>query len=154
MRLAIVERLMQVYWPIWMANYYARHDPWKSKPREFLHDDQRFRSRGRGYDCGRVRYFLDLLARGEMFDPISVDCRWHGHFPGTPEVIDGHHRYVAAVIIGVEEIPISFGGVARVGDWLCGKIQSPPPETGLSTENRLYALEFEGAQLASVEAWE
>ena len=125
----LTERLCAVYSPEWIYDYYAKRDPWKCKPVGFLDDSARVKVHN--YDERRVRYFMDKLMQGEMFEPIDVDCRWFGGVPGPPEVLDGHHRYAAAIFLGIERIPISFGGVVRVCDWLSGRIGIAPPEAGL-----------------------
>lgn len=115
---------MQVYWPDWLVEYYVRHDPWQHEPIEYV--DEHVREDVEHYDARRVRFFIEKAMRGEEFDPIEVDCRWHYNHPGPPEVMDGHHRYVAAVILGLERIPVDFGGVVVVGEWLAGRRKGPP----------------------------
>ena len=126
---ARVDRLMQVYWPDEIIDYYSSRDPWKAKPIEFIAENRRHAHVD--YDERRVRYFLDHLSKGLDLDPVEIDCRWHGYSPDPPNLLDGHHRYMAAVIMGCETIPMSFGGVCAVGEWLAGVIDKAPPEAGL-----------------------
>jgi hypothetical protein len=126
---ARVDRLMQVYWPEDFVDYYIENDPWEAKPIRFVAMDRR--DKHEDYDVRRVRHFIDRLAAGEELEPIEVDCRWHHGSPGRPEILDGHHRYMAAVIMGCETIPMSFGGICVVGEWLAGIVDEAPPEAGL-----------------------
>lgn len=122
--MALVDRLVRIYWPQGMNDYYAENDPWKAEPIGYV--DERKRYRIRDYDERRVAYFLDKLTLGLEVDPIGIDCRWYGMHPGPPEVVDGHHRYVAHVIYGAQHIPMSFGGLVVVKNWLEGKTDAWP----------------------------
>jgi len=126
---ARVDRLMQVYWPDDFADYYSTRDPWQVEPID--HVPEIFRPHIKDYDERRVRHFIDLLAAGEELEPIEIDSKWHYNAPGPPQLLDGHHRYMAAVIMGCETIPMSFGGLCTVGEWLAGLVDEAPPEAGL-----------------------
>lgn len=123
----LVARLKQVYWPDWLAAYYKRHDPRKSGPVCPYLDEQ---SRGgrRGYDVQRTRFFLREIENGIDLEPILVESRCFQYRVGSPiswgnpEVTDGHHRYVAAVLSRMKNIRVSFGGLVDHLRWLKGEI--------------------------------
>lgn len=122
--LALVDRLVKVYWPFWLHDYYEKHDPWKAEPIGYRNERERCHTKK--YDERRVAHFLDMLTLGLNVEPIQVDCRWYGTQPGPPEVVDGHHRYVAHVIYGARHIPMSFGGLVVVKEWLQGTREAWP----------------------------
>lgn len=127
----LVSRLCEVYWPVWMRNYYARHDPRRPGPvSDFVPDDKR--TRRRGYDVQRVRFFLNAIRQRRKLEPIQVESSCAQYRIGTPpawgppQVVDGHHRFVAAVLSKKRRIAVSFGGVVDDLKWLRGDTNKKP----------------------------
>jgi len=123
----LTKRLHKVYWPTWLAAYYARHDPRKPGPMtDYV--EERFRSSRRGYDVQRVRFFLAEIRSGKILEPIIVESRCYQYRCGSPiswgspEVMDGHHRYVAAILGRVKTISVHFSGLLDHLRWLKGEI--------------------------------
>jgi hypothetical protein len=124
MPLVLVDRLRILYWPDWLWSYYADYDPWSYQPIKYYEEPAR--NEVTNYDERRVRYFMDRIVAGEKLSPIVVDWEWWGIRPSRLCLIDGHHRYMAAVLIGLEKIPCSYGGPVEALEWLRGKLRHVP----------------------------
>jgi len=131
----LVERLHQCYWPSWLSEHYNGFNPRRTKPIAYIEELRR--DKVRNYDRRRVRFFLDEIAAGRKLAPIDVESRVYGYQSitappawGPPEVVDGHHRYVAAVLAGLKKIPANFGGLTSSIEWLIGKRDTVPDEIG------------------------
>lgn len=120
----LIDRLKRCYWSQHLADYYTEHDPLRCEPIEYADDVERVKISD--YDERRVRFFVDELHAGRKLDPIQIDSRWHYNRPDPPSVIDGHHRYVAAVIAGEKKIAADCGGVVSMIRWLEGKRKTVP----------------------------
>lgn len=69
------------------------------------------------YHRGRALYFAELLAAGEVIEPISIDCEcWGRTIYPVPVLIDGFHRLAGALLAGVEKLPATFGGRVDLRD--------------------------------------
>jgi hypothetical protein len=75
------------------------------------------------YHIGRVRYFVE----NGIVDPIEIDnvCD-HGNIYAVPIIIDGHHRFWAAIIRCDETIPVCYGGRLDLHAWLSGITRRRP----------------------------
>ncbi len=137
---ALVQRLKKAYWPKEIFHIYTLDLVLKAPPMpDYLHENLRpcpaqeprkaFR-----WNRGRVHHFYNQLKQGKEVDPISVETyvfpARSGGPPawGPPEVVDGHHRFAAAVLAEVERIPMGFGGLVRQENWLTGKTDKVPEE--------------------------
>lgn len=116
--MALVDRLVRLYWPRWLHDYYASHNPWKVVPIDHVHEKER--PFVEDYDERRVAFFLDQLTRGLELDPITVACSYDFY------LVDGHHRYAAYVIYGARHIPMTFSGPVAFDEWLRGKRNAWP----------------------------
>jgi len=96
-------------------------DRWKNWPKE-VKDEQ--------YHISRVIYFIN---HPEEIKDIEIDNRyWQDRYTSyiypTSEIIDGWHRFAAAVYIGLKEIDVIYGGRIDVLDYLMGKTDIEPTE--------------------------
>lgn len=63
------------------------------------------------YHSGRVRYWIEMILQGEEIPPLLVDNHCEGYTVyAQPIVLDGHHRFAAAILVGRRTLPISYGG--------------------------------------------
>ena len=74
----------------------------------------RFRSeeyRTPHYHSGRVRYWVEMILQGEEIPPLLIDNHCEGlTIYAEPILLDGHHRFAAAILTGQRTLPISYGG--------------------------------------------
>lgn len=63
------------------------------------------RNREDDYNFGRVRYFYDLIRSGGEIDPVELVSNGKRCW-----VDDGHHRYAAYVLSGVERMSVTVRG--------------------------------------------
>jgi hypothetical protein len=133
----LVRRLQAVYWPGWCRTIVER--PAKvlaaTPVHQFCEHGSRPDQTDHPFHLGRVRYFLDELQRGAAIAPIDVDqivFPTRGGPPswGPPCVLDGHHRFMAAVLARTRRIPASCSGLCTSIDWLKGvmRYERMPPE--------------------------
>jgi len=121
----LVKRLQGVYWPSWCERITYRR-VMRARPLE--HSNKR----GDSYDPGRVRYFVERFKRGESVDPIRIDTDViqysYGSPPvwGLPIIDDGHHRFVAAVLLRKRRIRAHIAGLVAYGEWLKGERRQLP----------------------------
>jgi len=86
------------------------------------------------WHMGRVRYFYELLQRRKWLDPIEVENRVHQYricSPvtwGGPEILDGHHRFCAAVLARKRRVMADVYGLESTKNWLTGKLRRLPEE--------------------------
>lgn len=80
--------------------------------------------RSKEYHKHRIEYFVSQLLQGKDLDPIEVDneCCYGRIYP-QPVVVDGHHRLFAYILVGRDEIPVHYGGLVSVLDYLQGKTE-------------------------------
>jgi hypothetical protein len=69
------------------------------------------------FHLGRVHHFYQQLRRGRALDPILVES---AVYLGGPIIVDGHHRFAAAVLARRRRVPIAFGGLLTTLAWLRG----------------------------------
>lgn len=50
--------------------------------------------------AGRLMHYIDLMRWHPDDDPGVVSVQPSKHFPGMYELLDGHHRYCAALMTG------------------------------------------------------
>lgn len=110
--LILVSRLRSRYWPSWCSAFDLRTVRRARAIPDYVPEPQRTR----GYDVGRIRYFMDQIQAGQPITPIVVE----GGHRCDPMVNDGHHRLVAAVLAGERRIPAWVLGPARLHSWLTG----------------------------------
>ena len=127
----LVGRLQQAYWPVWLQHLTLTR-VLRTAPCEYLDEQQR--SACRGYDAGRVHFFVKQLRQRETLKPIEIDQQW-GRFgsPLCPIVVDGNHRFLAHVLLHKRWISASLSGVVTTRvvtthEWLRGKGRMPPFE--------------------------
>src|ERR1700755_207679 len=119
----LVARLRRLYWPRWIAQL-TRPRVLRARPRAYVSEYDRWTDRG--YDAGRVHFFLKKLrAQGDL-DPICIDMTWFGSSPAGVIVYDGHHRFAAYVLARRRYIPASMGGLCDMRDYLVGKRSASP----------------------------
>lgn len=118
----LTRRLHSIYWPPWADAIAKDRRIQRSRPlAEFG------TIRGRIYDIRRVRFFMDEILADRPIDPIFVDnevtpMRWGGPiYWGMPFIDDGHHRFIAHVLLGCDWIPASLGGFGGHHEWLRGE---------------------------------
>lgn len=126
----LVHRLQKAYWPKLVRTFtlakVLRARPiceYVSIPRDTK------------YDLGRVRHFMLEMRAGNAVDPIVIDTdvipgRSYGQPPIWlgPIITDGHHRFVAAVLLRRRRIPASISGLVSLAEWLTGKRRHYPLE--------------------------
>jgi hypothetical protein len=72
----------------------------------------------------RILYFVHNPNR---ITPLEIECQcFNGHISTILAIEDGNHRYLAAVFLGLETIPISFGGRMDMLDYLKGERKDFP----------------------------
>lgn len=134
----LVSRLRRAYWPRWcrlirldavrrsapIAQYVDEHDP---RRRNRFGSDGRICSVNR-HDHGRIRYFMDEIEAGREIEPIHVDVEWDPGWtrPLGPCIDDGHHRYMAAVLLRRRRVPATFTGPDELRGWLVGERRRRP----------------------------
>lgn len=76
---------------------------------------------------GRVADLVDRIRKGEDVGPIQIDnfCDAGNIYPEVV-VLDGHHRLVAAYLLGVETIEAIYGGRTDLLEWLTGQSDKEP----------------------------
>jgi hypothetical protein len=125
----LVRRLHSVYWPRWCAELTLRKVLRARSITEhgtYPRDDK--------YDLGRVRFFMQQFETSKPVDPIVIDQKVIARGWGCPPtwlgpiIDDGHHRFVAAVLLRKRRIPASVGGLVSLCDWLTGRRRTYPPE--------------------------
>jgi hypothetical protein len=62
--------------------------------------------RDKSYHMGRIAWLIDT----GWEDPIAIDWIWHQTTPFRPSIIDGHHRFCAAVLTGDRSILVNYSG--------------------------------------------
>lgn len=94
-------------------------------PQTVFRDDRR----GLKYHQGRIHYFVQCLQDGIKLDPISIDndCG-HNLILPIPVVLDGNHRFIAHIILGIPRIPAHYGGRVDLLRYLEGKRMTPPKD--------------------------
>ena len=84
---------------------------------------------------GRIRFFME---NPDQITPIEVENEGEGFFPVAANVEDGHHRLIAAYLLGWMTIPSEYEGWDEVRRYLVGKRGLPPkgqpsdPKLGLA----------------------
>lgn len=97
-----------------------------SFPRQSEPYSATFAEKGDDWHIGRILYFIDNPAR---VTPISLDCECDGGFVyALPVLLDGHHRYAAALVAQWPVIISAFGGRVDLLKYLCCETDTPPQE--------------------------
>lgn len=114
--------------PLWQAKRIVlpvaayRPDP------GFLEDDTG-RWRTSRYHRGRIVHFAELLAAGEDLEPVDIDNVCSGNYIApVPLMLDGHHRFTAAILANKPTLPMNYGGRCDLLRWLTGKSDRLPRE--------------------------
>ena len=119
----ITARLAACYWNDWLEEL-LHSDLSSFTPVSYRHE--RRRENVQNYDERRLKAILRDVVAGQPLDPIEVDWDWVGVSPVRIVVLDGHHRFVAAVRAKLEHIPVSYSGPVDALEWLRGKNTKPP----------------------------
>lgn len=90
---------------------------WEHGPLDVYHDTMAIERDDPAYHQGRIQHF----ANHGIPDPIEIDnyCGRNYVYP-DPEILDGHHRFAAAVIRGDRTIIAYYGGRTDLLEWLTG----------------------------------
>lgn len=65
-----------------------------------------FPLRDEAYHMGRIAWLID----NGWEDPIVIDWVWRSLTPFRPSILDGHHRFCAAVLTGDRSILVNYSG--------------------------------------------
>lgn len=79
-------------------------DAYADVPRQAKHLP--FAHRDKTYHMGRIAWLIDT----GWHDPITIDWLWRATTPFRPSIIDGHHRFCAAVLTGDRSIMVNYSG--------------------------------------------
>lgn len=86
---------------------------------EFKPETQRTRK----YHLSKIKHYIE---KG-VDSPIDIDCFCKdGDVHPHPIIIDGRHRYIAAVLRRDEKIKATFSGHRGLHDYLTGKTKEKP----------------------------
>lgn len=119
----LTRRLKDIYWPAWVDAIARDRRIDRVRPLA----EYRAMPRDRFYDIKRVRFFLEVLRAGRAVDPIVVDndvrqpCLGSPVYWGTPFVDDGHHRFIAHVLLERDWMPAQLSGLVIHHEWLRGE---------------------------------
>lgn len=70
------------------------------------------------WHIGRIKYFVEYPHK---ISPISIDNECAGGvILGLPKIIDGHHRFIAAIIRNDETIQVFYSGLIDSLNYLKG----------------------------------
>lgn len=128
----LTDRLRSVYWPRF-CQYTLREVLASESRSEYGHVE---RMVDPAWHAGRVRYFYEEFVAGRWLkvDPIDVESEAYatdlsGPISwGGPFIVDGHHRFAAAVLARAPRIKASVGGLVSTRTWLTGRRRMAPPE--------------------------
>lgn len=122
----LVKRLLAICNPFPVLGLTADDDPMDYDP---VVQHRSYHRRTRRYHLGRIHYFAESMLLGEEIDPIEVnnEC-WGTRILPDPILLDGHHRFCAAAIIGRRTLRVNYGGRTDVLDWLRGARTRRPRE--------------------------
>lgn len=118
----MTRRLKDIYWPAWLDKIARDRRVDRVRPLA----EHGFK-RNRIYDIKRVRYFMDELRAGRDPDPIVIDSEARQDRVGSPIcwgfpfIDDGHHRFVAHVLLDREWLHARLSGVVIHHEWLRGE---------------------------------
>lgn len=80
---------------------------------EYLPEDQRTEL----YHLQKIKYYV----KNGVEDPIDIDCiSLRGQQRAWPVILDGRHRYAAALLRRDKTIPAVYSGDKKLGEYLCG----------------------------------
>lgn len=84
------------------------------------------KERDKDYHIARIIYFMD---HPNEIEGIEVDnpCIDNGILPGC-EIVDGWHRILSAIILGLQKVNINYGGRSDVEDYIRGETEVRPEE--------------------------
>lgn len=91
---------------------------WKGEVSDFVEMDKRRQD----YHLPRIKYFLEHHEEIDR-NPIELDFHYGpgpGVVPQSADLIDGHHRMIAAILLGKILIPLDFSGPMEILYWLMG----------------------------------
>lgn len=75
------------------------------------------------YHLSKIKYFIE----NGIEDPIDIDCLSNnGKILSFPIIIDGRHRYIAALLLHSLIIPAIFSGNNDLLDYLTGQTKRRP----------------------------
>lgn len=125
--LILVHRLRDAYYPEFIQEYIDNRDrTLKAAIQSQYTGSTRLRNNVQ-WSRGRVRHFYNLFKQGAEVDPIEVDNEVHQYRVGSPIswggplIMDGHHRFIAAILAGKRKIWADVGGLVSTIEWLQGK---------------------------------
>lgn len=81
------------------------------------------------YDWGRIAYFLEKISDGSELGPIEIDndCA-NGNIYAQAVILDGCHRFAAAILAKQMCIPATYGGRIDLLEWLTGERATCPED--------------------------
>lgn len=85
--------------------------------------------RSLSYHRRRIRFFVDMLKSDEILDPITIDNDCHnGRVYPYPIVLDGHHRFIAHLVLNRRFMAVLYSGRTDVLSFLKGRRKTAPAE--------------------------
>jgi hypothetical protein len=85
--------------------------------------------RDEAYDRGRIAFFRDQFLEGVKVTPLQLDCQCSGgRVYALPVMIDGWHRFSAALLAKIERVDVQFSGRVDLLRYLQGRRKTKPPE--------------------------
>jgi len=94
---------------------------------EFKEDD--IETRDASYAPARIRYFVDQINKGAKLGPLCIDnvCGGGNIYP-EPVLLDGHHRFAAAILTSTKHLMCEYGGRMDLLRYLQGRRLTAPQE--------------------------
>ena len=79
------------------------------------------------YHLGKIKFFME----NKIDVPIDIDCFCRdGRVYNWPVIIDGRHRYIAALLRGDKLMPATFSGPSGLLDYLTYQSNNKPSYAG------------------------
>lgn len=123
-QLVVTRRLRSAYWPELVQKIAFDIKAIGLKPVGYVSDKDRVHVLH--YDVRRVLRLMNEFRAGKPWEPIQIDCQWHNNSPVRPVILDGHHRFAAAVFLKERAIAADYGGPVEMINWLAGKTRKVP----------------------------
>ena len=120
----LTRRLRSAYWPELIQKIEFDIKSATLKPVGYVSDKDRVHVLH--YDVRRVLRLMNEFRAGKPWEPIQIDCRWHNSNPTCVVILDGHHRFAAAVLLKERAIAAECGGPVDMINWLSGKTRKVP----------------------------